>query len=373
MSTPEHSVSPPAPEALILAVGHADADRVALEALLAALGVRVLAAADSREALELLQRHAIALVVVDAEMPEANGLEVAKAIRGASRDHAPPVLLVGVSAPEREPLARGSEGGGVEFLAKPVDPELLRGKAALLIELSRQRRLLSARDADLHGLHRMCELLTGALGHDLRSPLNAISLASETLLLARPDDEMAALIGGRIRSATQRMSRQISQILDFVAMRSQPWTPRARDVDLGELCRTAASEFDELAKGGFDCGVEGDPRGSWDPDRLLQMLSNLIGHGVHHGPAGETIAVRIDGRSPDEVTIALEGGGELSEAARARLFDPFAAPGDKRGGANIGLYLVDQIARAHGGSAAAEPGGGRTRFTVRLPRRTGAS
>jgi signal transduction histidine kinase len=219
-----------------------------------------------------------------------------------------------------------------------------------LLELSRQRLLLSAQVEELHDRQRTSELLMGVLDHDLRNPLNAISLAAETLLLARPDDEMATLIARRIRAASQRMSRLIAQGLDFAALRSGSWPIQAGDADLEQLCRTAASEFVELDKRGFDCGVQGDPRGCWDPDRILQLFSNLIGNALRHGAADVAIAVRIDGRNPDAVAIELEHGGTLPESLRA---NPFAITAETRGGAGLGLYIVDQIARAHGGGVVA--------------------
>jgi signal transduction histidine kinase len=169
------------------------------------------------------------------------------------------------------------------------------------------------------------------------------------------------------------MGRLIAQILDFAALRSGSWPIQARDADLAELCRTATSEFEELRKRPFDCDVQGDARGLWDPDRLLQVFSNLIGNALQHGAADQAIAVRIDGRTPDEVVIEVENGGILPESVRAGLFSPFAATKETRGGAGLGLYIVDQIARAHGGGVVAEARGGATVFTVRLPRRVSAS
>ena len=70
------------------------------------------------------------------------------------------------------------------------------------------------------------------------------------------------------------------------------------------------------------------------------------------------------------MTIEVENGGTLPESVRA---NPFAVTGETRSGADLGLYIVDQIARAHGGSVAVEARGGRTIFTVRLPRSPGES
>jgi signal transduction histidine kinase len=372
VSAPVQSLAPPsqpAPEVLVLAVGAAAGDLVALEALLAESGVRVLKASGSREALDLLIQHDIAVAIVDVQTPDMTGFELAELVRADARTRSvPTIVLTAAPPPDPERVFSGDGAGGIDFLVKPVDPHLLRSKVGVFIELSRQRLLLSAQVEQLHTLQRTSELLMGVLGHDLRNPLNAISLAAETLLLARPDDEMAALIARRIRSASQRMGRLIAQSLDFAALRSGSLPIQARDADLEQLCRTAASEFEELDKRGFGCGVQGDPRGCWDPDRILHLFSNLIGNALRHGVADVAIAVRIDGRNPDAVAIEVENGGTLPESLRA---NPFAVTDETRGGAGLGLYIVDQIARAHGGGVVAAASGGRTVFTVRLPRRPG--
>ena len=370
MSAPVPSLAPPphpAPEVLVLAVGDVADSLVGLEALQP--GVRVLKASGSREALDLLIRHDVAVAIVDVQMTDMSGFELAELMRGAARTPVVPIIFLTAATPEPGRVLRDDEAGGIDFLVKPVDPLLLRSKVGVFIELSRQRVLLSAQVEQLHALQHTSELLMGVLDHDLRNPLNAISLAAETLLLARPDDELAALVARRISAAAQRMSRLIAQGLDFAALRSGSWPIQARDADLDQLCRTAASEFEELNKRGFDCGVQGDPQGCWDPDRMLQLFSNLIGNALRHGAEG-AIAVRIDGRSPDAVAIEVEHGGTLPESLRA---NPFALTGETRGGAGLGLYIVDQIARAHGGGVVAEASGGRTVFTVRLPRRAGES
>ena len=367
MSGPEPPLAPPphpAPEVLVLAVGDVADSLVGLDALEA--DVRVLKASGSREALDLLVRHDVAVAIVDVQMPDMSGFELAELMRGAARTRAVPIIFLTAAMLEPERIFRGYEAGGIDFLVKPVAPDLLRSKVGVFIELSRQRLLLSSQVEQLHALQRTSELLMGVLDHDLRNPLNAISLAAETLLLARPDDEMAALIARRISGAAQRISRLIAQSLDFAALRSGSWPIQARDADLEQLCRTAASELKELDKRGADCSVQGDPRGCWDPDRILQLFSNLIGNALRHGAADVAIAVRIDGQNPDAVAIEVEHGGTLPESLRA---NPFAVTGETRDGAGLGFYIVDQIAQAHGGGVVAEASGGRTVFTVRLPRR----
>src|SRR5580765_598542 len=257
--SPRIDSDPAVPDVLVLAVDDLPENLVGLEALLAAPGVRVLTASGTGQALEVLASHDVALAIVDVQMPAMGGFELAELMRGTARARAVPIIFLTAATPEPGVVFRGYEGGGVDFLVKPVDPQLLRSKVAVFIELSRQRLLLSAQVEQFHALQRTSELLRGVLGHDLRTPLNAIGLAGETLLLARPDDELATLIGGRSRAASQRMSRLIAQILDFAALRSGSPPIQPRDADVGQLCRTAASEFEELHERGLNCDVQGDP------------------------------------------------------------------------------------------------------------------
>src|SRR5262245_30620627 len=306
VTTPEPASVPspePLPEAIVVAAVDA-ADQAVLEPLRSAPGVRVLEAAEGREALDLLRRGDVVLAIVDARLPGMSGIDLAMAMRAAG-PRALPIILLGASEPGTQRLIGGGGSDLVDILPKPVDPLILRRRAAVFIERGRQRALLADHAEQLRALSRTFEILIGALGHDLRSPLNAISLACETLLLARPGDEMATLVGGRIRLAAQRMSRQIVQILEVAALRSGPCPVAARDADLAELGRAAAGELPELGEGGVDWAVEGDPRGSWDPERLLRLFSSLFGYALDHGAAGEPIAVRIDGRNADALIVEV--------------------------------------------------------------------
>ena len=101
---------------------------------------------------------------------------------------------------------------------------------------------------------------------------------------------------------------------------------------------------------------------------MMQLFAHLIGYAVQHGKEGGSIAVRIDGRQPDRVVIELEHDGALQESAREHLFAPFSPGNETRGGGRLGLYIVAQIAEAHGGTATADGRGNRTALTVTLPR-----
>jgi len=363
----EHTLNAPG-DVLVLAVDDVAENLTALEALLLQPGLTLLKATSGTEALELLLGNEVALALVDVQMPGMTGFELAELMRGSDRTRRVPIIFLTAGAAEHGRVFRGYEAGAVDFLFKPIDPQLLRSKVGVFVDLFRQRRMLEAQVEEHRKLLRTSEMLIGVLGHDLRNPLNAIHLAGEALLRAYPRDETITKLGGRIRSSSQRMGRLISQLLDFATTRlgNLPVQPKA--TDLRQLSENAIGEFEQQQRSGLLHEVEGDPCGTWDPDRILQLLSNLLGNALQHGDPSVPIVLRIDGSDPDTVHIDVESGGVLPESVRENLFAPFVRASETSGGAGLGLYIVHHIARAHGGSMHAESNAGRTTFRARLPR-----
>lgn len=114
----------------------------------------------------------------------------------------------------------------------------------------------------------------------------------------------------------------------------------------------------------IDASYAGDFAGRWDPQRIAQMASNLIGNALKHGTPGGPIQVHLDGSERDQVTLIVRNAGTIPADVLPQLFDPFR--GD---GLGLGLYIVSQIVRAHEGSVDVKTGEGReTAFHIRLPR-----
>ena len=121
----------------------------------------------------------------------------------------------------------------------------------------------------------------------------------------------------------------------------------------------------------------GELDGAWDSDRLLQIISNLVSNAGQHGRPEGVVAVKLDGRDPDVVTLEVHNGGTIPPSILPMLFDPFRGSRprpDASRGLGLGLFIVKEIARAHGGtvqvSSTADHG---TTFVVRLPRRANRS
>ncbi len=221
------------------------------------------------------------------------------------------------------------------------------------------------------------ERFISILGHDLRDPLSTVVISANMLAAnpsLKPDQRMVA---ARITRACTRMQRMINDVLDFARGHLGVCIPANTTLnDMGEICRAAADEaIGANPQRAITVDVQGDLRGAFDRDRVHQALSNLIGNAVHHSDA--SIEIRAY-EEPDHLAVITEvtsHGDQIPEDVRRRLFDPFAhfdgaAP---RHGLGQGLYIVQQIALAHGGTCEVHSDkAGTTTFTIRWPRTPGA-
>lgn len=235
------------------------------------------------------------------------------------------------------------------------------------VALERER----SAEALARALH-FSEMFVGIVGHDLRNPLSAIATAA-SLLARRADSEKISRPVERILGSTERMLRMIDQLLDLTRIRLGQGLPLTREpVDLRDLARAVVEEL-ELANQGCQLDVEatGDLEGSWDRDRIQQLLSNVVGNACTYRLPGTPVRLRLDGTRPDEVTLEVHNQGTIPPDLLADVFEPLRAgkqPG--RTGLGLGLFISQQVALAHGGditAASSEADG--TRFTAVLPRR----
>jgi PAS domain S-box-containing protein len=217
------------------------------------------------------------------------------------------------------------------------------------------------------------ERLLGIVGHDLRNPLGNITLTAQLLLRREEVPEPVRAGVRRIATSAHRMTRMIDDLLDFTRASVGGGLPVSRrPTDLCELVDATVAEF-ELTHPGrvrLMCarGLHG---GEWDRDRLAQVVSNLVGNALTHGDEASPVTVAVRAEPPDVVLSVHNEGPPIPAELLPRIFDPFKRAGTDGGrrGLGLGLYIVQQIVLAHGGSISAESSeAGGTTFSVRLPR-----
>jgi PAS domain S-box-containing protein len=232
-------------------------------------------------------------------------------------------------------------------------------------------RVLHEQEAEQTGRFR--ERFIGILGHDLRSPLTAIVASAGLILRQRDQTDPVLAAAARVTSSAERMGRMISDLLDFTQARLGGGLAVVRKpIDLKDVVRAGVDEVLAANPGrAITVDVEGDTRGAFDKDRAAQLLSNLLMNALLYGPLDEPIRVRVkalDGK----VQIEVENGGRaIPPEEREMLFNPFrrgrTAQRESKG-LGLGLFIVQQIARAHGGDVAVESQPGRTVFCATLQR-----
>ena len=170
------------------------------------------------------------------------------------------------------------------------------------------------------------------------------------------------------------MARMIEQLLDFTRARIGGGIPLTRrDIDLEPLIHQIVDEEEVAATGwAFDVSLDGDHRGSWDPDRLAQVFSNLISNAVRHGSPSAPLRLAVDGRNAAFVDITVHNVGAIPPLILPALFDPFQGTRSIGGGSQglgLGLFISAQIIKAHCGEIRVDssPDAGTT-FSIRLPR-----
>ncbi|MFO0579826.1 MAG: ATP-binding protein [Polyangia bacterium] len=260
------------------------------------------------------------------------------------------------------------------FAQKPLQQDTLDSLKQLAGSLALGIKRLRA-ESELRTRADFEKHLLGIVSHDLRNPLNAILLSA--MALGRSDnlDPLTAKTVLRIQSSAERAARMIRDLLDFTQARlGSGIRITRRSVDLREVVRSVLDEV-EAAHPGREIGLrsDGDVRGEWDGDRIAQVVQNLVTNALKYSPAGSPVRVS---------TCALEGwatldvhnlGAPIPPEKQSSIFEPLmraTAEVDRTGRSiGLGLYIVRQIAEAHGGTVAVRScEGDGTTFTVRLPR-----
>ncbi len=355
-----------------LLVDDLDENLLVLSALLEPLEVEILTARSGAEALDVLLSHDVALVLLDVHMPEMDGFELAELMRGAERTRHIPLIFVTAAGREAQRLFKGYDLGAVDFLYKPIDAHVLLSKARVFVEMHRQKQLLARQLRERTETLRTNETFAAMLGHDLRSPLDFILTASHLLDRVADDPEAVRRTARQMRTSGMRMGRMIADMLDLARGRLGGGIPiRLQSIDLASLAQRVVVECQAVQP---QTPIVVDTAGvltcDGDPERLAQVVSNLLGNALQHGSPGQPISLRLDGTAPATVEITVKNAGEIAAETLPHLFEAFSrGPGRSRdGGLGLGLYITQQIARAHGGDVTVHSERGATAIQVTLPR-----
>ncbi|QWC85198.1 PAS domain-containing sensor histidine kinase [Nocardioidaceae bacterium] len=220
--------------------------------------------------------------------------------------------------------------------------------------------------------------LVASIAHELRSPLTGVKGFVGTLLnkWERLNDQQKLLMLRTVHADSERLSRLITELLDVARIDTGRLSLYPRPVDVAVVAERVIASVQHATTRPLEVRTMADlPTVSFDPDKLVQVLTNLVENGVAHGEGRVLVdlaplpgeAEETDGSWPGvRVTVTDEGEG-IAPGVRKQVFTKFWSTGS-RGGSGLGLYIVHGLVTAHGGTVTIDdaPGGGAS-IELRLP------
>ena len=376
----------------------------ALEAILDDLGQNLIFASSGEEALKHVLKTEFAAILLDVRMPGMDGLEAAALIRQRDKTQYTPIIFVTAFGENEDQVKKGYSLGAVDFLFKPIVPEILRSKIAVFVDLYRkaeeirrtaeilrvtqlqaherqlaqerqrwesellrkqveQEREISAKLQEsyrrLQELEKLRDDLTSMIVHDLRSPLASLITGLEMMeTLGELNDEQQEMLRLSVLSG-RNLLRLIGDLLDISKMESGSLKLEKEDLDAAAMVHDCVRQLDSLARDKnvkLEVQVPGPvPCLEADADKLSRTLTNLIGNGVKFTPRGGTITVGVRPQeSGDSLLFWVKDTGEgIPPDALDRIFEKFGQVENRKAGrrmsTGLGLTFCKMIVEAHGG------------------------
>ncbi|OLP53970.1 hypothetical protein BJF92_09475 [Rhizobium rhizosphaerae] len=252
-----------------LIVDDLEENLTALEALLRRDGLTVLKARSGAEALELLLVHEVALALLDVQMPEMNGFELAELMRGLERTRAIPIIFVTALPSDESRRFRGYETGAVDYLQKPIDSGILKSKVGVFFDLARQRQALAENSEQL------ARALAQLRAHTNNSPLAFVDFDRE-LTVTSWSQGAERLLGWTAREVVGRSFGQIG------------WMD---DEEAGHFAKEAGRLMREAGDGRAVCEIRLSHRDG--SDRITECYLSALGQGGSQEWARLSLSVQI--------------------------------------------------------------------------------
>jgi two-component system sensor histidine kinase/response regulator len=369
----------------ILLVDDEQANLDALEAVLEGLGQRLIRAMRGEQALKCVLEHDFAVILLDVQMPGMSGIEAAALIRARERSRTTPIIFLTGMMRTAEMVFSGYSAGAVDYLMKPLEPEVLRAKVAVFVELDRARHeleqeiservriaeqvselnnALRQKNDDLLAANADLEAFCHSVSHDLRMPLrhihSYISILEASAASKLNAEERRHVT--TVQKAALRMTRLIDDLLAFSRIgRAAMHRQRIRMAEL--IDETFQDLAPDLTNRRIDWERHAIPDTVGDPQLLKQVWVNLLANAVKYTRPRDPAKIEIGAEEADNEIIyyVKDNGVGFNMQYVDRLFGVFQRlHADKDfEGTGVGLANVRRIVQRHGGRTWAEGAEGR--------------
>lgn len=363
----------------ILIVDDKPANIYALETLLDKPDRTFLNATNGNDALKLALNNDIDLIILDVQMPEMDGFEVAQILKLNKKTKDIPIIFASAEKKERQSVMKGFEEGAVDYLSKPLDPELTTAKVSVLLKIQLQKKELieknqSLEKADaqikklnadlqknlfqLEEVNKELESFSYSVSHDLRAPVRALVGFSKMLEESYNDtldDEGKRMVGVIHRNAI-KMGTLIDDLLEFSKMGRQE--VRKTAINVADMVNDVISDITDQT--GYHAKVTINELLPTYADRALltQVWINLVSNAFKYSAKKENPAVEIGSHRDNRYIVyyVKDNGAGFSMEYAEKLFGVFQRlhKASEFEGTGVGLAIVHRIVTRHGGRVWAE-------------------
>ena len=364
----------------ILVVDDIPANLVAIEAALEPLSQRIVAATSCTEALGKLLDGDFAVILLDVQMPDMDGYETARWIRSRDKTRHLPIIFVTAHSHDDQAVLRAYKLGAVDFLFKPLNPDVLRAKTSVFVELAKaqardrehalheqrvefEKEALRAANEQLALADRRKNEFLAVLGHELRNPLASIRTAVDLVVQApgtNPSPRLLEIVDRQLGHVT----RLVDDLLDVSRISSGKLELRRQRLRFAEIIDEAVAIcrplVDERQHRLSIVGDDGNLLVDGDHTRLVQVVANLLGNAARYTPKGGLIELSWGVNGGQVFARVTDNGIGIAADVIGRVFDMFVQERggtDENAGLGLGLALAYRVTKLHDGTLTAASAG----------------
>ncbi|WP_413560359.1 response regulator [Bdellovibrio sp. HCB209] len=341
----------------------------ALSELIKADDIELVTANKPEQALSLLLDHDFALALLDVQMPEMSGFELAQFIRGIQKTRHLPIIFVTAQQQDQAIIFKGYESGAVDLMFKPLDPYIVRSKVQTFISLDRQNKLLKAKMEEVEFLRKRAEQANlsksqflANMSHEIRTPLASVLGFSDVLVQEDLGEEEKQDSLAAIRRNGELLLRLIDDILDLSKIEANQLHFMKSAFNFDDLLKDLATTLSHKAVDkGIALEIESKNQSGLfynsDFERIKQVLLNLIGNAIKFTAQGSVKVhcfIHPERNHHDRVVFEIRDTGiGISEDEAKKLFQPFSqadiSTRKRFGGTGLGLVISRELAKSMGG------------------------
>lgn len=351
---------------MILIVDDSPENIISLQKVLEKNNFEVDTASSGEEALKKILKKSYVLVILDVQMPGMDGFEVAEAISGYSKAKETAIIFLSAATANVKLITRGYSSGGLDYISKPVDMDILLLKVKTFYRIYEQSRALNEMQISLRNeiefrkeAERKKDEFLSIASHELKTPMTSIKGYIQLLerSLDKNDPETVKVRLNKVQNQIEKLNLLIADLLDISKIESGKLKLNKQYFSFNdlldhiiEIMQQSSPHIKILKKGNFELNLFADEM------RIEQVIINFVTNAIKYGPDGEEIHLITEIRENDLYFSVKDFGIGMSQEHVQKIFDKFyriEETSTRFQGLGIGLYICQEIIERHQGKIGA--------------------